>query len=323
MRNRIKKCLAGAVALLLAFLLPLGVLADEPDVFISLGADLSEEQKQTVLNKMGVSAEELAGSRVAYVTNEMEHRYLDGSVPSEVIGTRALSCVKVTKSEPGSGIRVTTEDIDYCTVSMYKNALVTSGVEDAEVYVTGPVRLSGTAALIGAWMAYEQMNGEVIGEERRETAMDEMVVLGELSNPADGEAAQDALTNEAVTGEKMEELYSYVKAEVVANGLTDPEKIREVLAQAEEKYNIALTDSQKQKLTELMPEIAGLNIDPSKLLEQAGDLYEKYGDTVLAHAKEAYKEVVTEEVKQSFWQFVGTLFNSIFNSVREKYSKQG
>ncbi|MBQ6637901.1 MAG: DUF1002 domain-containing protein [Lachnospiraceae bacterium] len=323
MRNKLKKTAAILAAVLFVLLMPMTVLADGSDVFISLGADLSEEQKQTVLGKMGISNEEFANCKVAYVTNAMEHQYLDGSIPADVIGTRALSCVKVTKSDPGSGIRVTTEDIDYCTVGMYKNALITSGVEDAEVYVTGPMRLSGTAALIGAWLAYEQLSGENIGEDRRETAMDEMVVIGELSNPTDGEAALDLLTGEAVTGEKMEELYSYVKAEVVANGLTDPEKVKEVLEQAEQQYNVTLTDSQKQKLTELMPAIAGLDIDPAKLIEQAGDLYDKYGETVLSHAKEAYNEVVTDEVKQSFWQFVGTLVNSIFNSIKNKISNNG
>ena len=301
----------------MVLIFPMTALADNSDTFYALGQDLSAEQKKTVLAEYGITEEQLSEYKVAYVTNEMEHQYLDSYIPSSVIGTRALSCVRVTKTAPGSGIRVTTKNISYCTISMYKNALVTSGVEDADVYVVAPSQISGTAALIGAWIAYEQMAEESISEDRKDVAMEEIVTIGELT---DGtlESATNNDTGESVSAEVMEEVFSYVKARVVAEGLTDPEKIKDVLEDAQSDFNITFSEEQREKISGVMEDIGGLDIDPEKLIEQAGDLYDKYGDTILTGAKEVYSEVVTDEVKQNFWQLVGSIAKNIFNAIKKK-----
>ena len=314
LKNKIT-CLLAVVLMVLIF--PMTALADNSDTFYALGQDLSAEQKKTVLAEYGITEEQLSEYKVAYVTNEMEHQYLDSYIPSSVIGTRALSCVRVTKTAPGSGIRVTTKNISYCTISMYKNALVTSGVEDADVYVVAPSQISGTAALIGAWIAYEQMAEESISEDRKDVAMEEIVTIGELT---DGtlESATNNDTGESVSAEVMEEVFSYVKARVVAEGLTDPEKIKDVLEDAQSDFNITFSEEQREKISGVMEDIGGLDIDPEKLIEQAGDLYDKYGDTILTGAKEVYSEVVTDEVKQNFWQLIGSIAKNIFNAIKKK-----
>ena len=131
-------------------------------------------------------------------------------------------------------------------------------------------------------------------------------------------AAVDSTTGEMISKEVAEELYTYLKAKVVSEGLTDPEKIKTLLEEAENQYNVTLTDEQKQKLSELMPAIGGIELDPGTLLSQAGDLYDKYGDTVLSNAKELYTEVVTDEVKQSFGDAFKTLIISILDTIKNK-----
>ena len=74
------------------------------------------------------------------ITNKEEHEYLGDYIASSVIGKRALSSVMVVKTEKGSGVHVTTDNISYCTSGMYTNALVTAGLEDAEVKVTDRLR---------------------------------------------------------------------------------------------------------------------------------------------------------------------------------------
>ena len=48
---------------------------------------------------------------------------------------------------------------------MYENALATAGIENADIKVAGPFNISGTAALVGAIKAYENMTGEEVNEE--------------------------------------------------------------------------------------------------------------------------------------------------------------
>ena len=247
--------------------------------------------------------------RVVYITNDQEHQYLDSYIAPEVIGKRSLSCVMVKENEAG-GIRVTTKNIDYCTVNMYKNALLTAGIQNADVLVVGPFPISGTAALIGAWQAYEEMSGEDISEARIDTALDEIVTVGELVNEIEG-----------IDGVTVEDFISYVKAEVIANDLNSIEDIKDAIKEAETEYNITLTDEQQEEVAKVMQKIADLDIDPSVLLEQAGELYNKYGNTILSEAKDAINGILTDEVKASLWENIMNFFKTLFSAIKDYLSK--
>ena len=154
--------------------------------YLALGADLTPGERETVFSLLNVDPDELDDYNVLYVTNKDEHNYLDQYISSSVIGTRALSCVLIQKRTEGYGLQVTTHNITYCTPSMYINALSTAGITDSRVVVAGPFPISGTAALVGAMKAYEDMTGEEITEEFQDAAMNEMVVEGLL-----GESFED------------------------------------------------------------------------------------------------------------------------------------
>lgn len=234
---------------------------DKP--YLALGADLTPEQQATVLSLMGISQSELTNYDVVYVTNDMEHQYLDSYLPASTIGTRALSSVLIMEGKKGSGIQISTKNISYCTVGMYKNALATAGLEDAEIIVAGPFPISGTAALIGALQAYSKMTGDEIKEESLDTAMNELVVTGELADAVGGDKAQ------------AEEFMAYVKQEVVKNGLDDEASINEAIDKACKEFNVTLTESQKQQLLGVMKKISDLDLDWGQLLNQASDLYDR------------------------------------------------
>ncbi len=141
------------------------VKADSTQKYLSLGASLSASEQKKVLDLLGV--DDMSDYQVIKVTNKEEHEYLDGYLSSSVIGSRALSSVTVEQTGKGSGVNVTTENITYCTSGMYRNALVTAGIENAEVKVAGPFKISGTAALVGVMKAYEEMTERDPGREQR------------------------------------------------------------------------------------------------------------------------------------------------------------
>ena len=146
--------------------------------YVALGADLNQEERATVLRLLGISEEDLNNYTVTTVTNADEHEYLDSYLSSSIIGSRALSSVMVEGTAEGSGINVTTSNITYCTPGMYENALATAGIENADIKVAGPFNISGTAALVGAIKAYENMTGEEVKKENADTATNELVVTG-------------------------------------------------------------------------------------------------------------------------------------------------
>ena len=150
--------------------------ADESRVV--LGADLNEEQIQTVYRLFGIergSVEELK------VTNAEERRYLEGLVEESVIGRYAISCVYVRLLEEGSGLSVETYNISWCTAEMYQNALATAGVMDAKIVVAAPFEVSGTAALTGIYKAYEQITGDALDETAKSVGTQELTITGELA----------------------------------------------------------------------------------------------------------------------------------------------
>lgn len=286
------------------------IVANESKPYLALGSNLSADQKAYVLGQMGISEADLANYTVVYITNDQEHQYLDAYIDPAVIGSYSLSCVMVKANTEG-GIRVTTKNINYCTISMYKNALLTAGVENADVLVVGPFPISGTAALIGAWMAYEEMTGKPLDDEAKTAALAEMITIGDLS---------DEIAVEGNDGNKVEELIEYIKAEVIANGLTSVDDIRKVIEDAQLKFNITLTEEQIQKIVDIMTQIGQLDIDPQKLLQQAGDLYNKYGETILAEASAALNGIFTEEVKQSLWQNIVDFFTTIIEAIKNFFN---
>ena len=156
------------------------VIAADDKPYLALGENLSSEQRAAVLGLMGLDAASLGDYNVVYITNAEEHQYLDAYLSSDKIGTRALSSVVIVKREEGSGLNISTKNINYCTIGMYKNALATAGLKDADVIVAGPSPISGTAALIGAMKAYAEMTGEPVDEDSLDAAMNEIVVTGEL-----------------------------------------------------------------------------------------------------------------------------------------------
>ena len=240
------------------------VLADgvEEKPYLSLGADLNKKEKATVLELLGVEEDELDEYTVVTVTNKDEHEYLDDYLSASVIGTRALSSVLVEKTDKGDGIDVTTKNITYCTEGMYQNALTTAGIEDADVVVAGPFNITGTAALVGAMNAYEDMTGETISEESKDAATNELVVTSELAE-------------ELNDSEKAEQFLALIKEEVLSADIKDQEDINEVIGICEQKMQIELTEEQRQQIAELMEKINGLDLDLDVLKQQASDIYDE------------------------------------------------
>ena len=257
-----KKKLVALSAIMIAGLMTFqaNVSADavEEKPYLSLGADLSASQKSKVLELLGVKENELDQYKVVKVTNKDEHKYLDDYLDSSVIGTHALSSVLIEKRDKGEGIDVTTKNITYCTAGMYENALTTAGVTDANVTVAGPFNITGTAALVGAMNAYEDMTGENISSESKDAATNELVVTSKLA---------DQLND----SEKAEQFLALIKAKT-------KEDINTIIDECSKDLDVNITDDQREQIAELMQKINKLDLNVNDLKEQASKIYDKLSE---------------------------------------------
>ena len=269
--------------------------SDKP--YLALGADLSEQQRSTVLSLMGIDAANLENYDVVYITNSEEHQYLDSYIESSKIGTRSLSSVVIVKRDKGNGLNISTKNISYCTVGMYKNALATAGITDADIIVAGPTPISGTAALVGIFKAYEEMTGEAVQENVVDTALNELVVTGKLEDSIQG-----------LTDEEVEEFIAYIKSVIAKKNLTDEASINEVIDEACSKYGVTLSDDERQMIIDLLLKITSMGIDLSGLVDYASSLYNSFKN---GESSSGVMSSVGTFVKNIF-SAVGNFFKSLF-----------
>ncbi|MBR2576812.1 MAG: DUF1002 domain-containing protein [Firmicutes bacterium] len=300
MKNRktstVKRVFAFAIAAALVLGSMVPAFADASDTYVSLGADLTAEQRATVLQYFGLTEADLSEIEVSVITNTDEHHYLDDYLPASVIGTKALSCVRVDKTD-NRGIRVTTHNISYCTEGMYQNALTTAGIENADVTVAAPFSISGTAGLVGAMQAYQGVTGKKINEENADAAIQELVTTGELG--------------ETLGNENAENVIAIVKQKVAESKGASDEEILQMIDEGCAEIGVTLTDAEKQQVLALMKKISKLDLDTDKLIEQAGNIYDRLKDLGVD---------VSDLDKDSLLSGLAKIFNGIINFFKGLFS---
>lgn len=265
------------------------VIKESDKPYLALGADLSEEQKNTVLSLMGIDPAQLDNYDVVTVNNSEEHQYLDAYIPSSQIGSKSWSSVVIVKKDKGNGINISTKNISYCTVGMYKNALVTAGIEDADIIVAGPQNISGTAALVGVFKAYQEITGKELPQENVDTALNELVLTGQLESSTGADA------------ESVEGLVAYLKQQMAENNLTDDASIRDAIDEAADKFDVTLTEEQKEQLLDLLKKIGNLDLDVDSLVNQAKSIYDK----------------IENLGADGIFDKIGSFFSNLFSSIAD------
>lgn len=259
--------------------------ASEGDVIVTLGEDLTEDQKQELLEEMNATE----NAMTVTVSNEEEHKYLGDYISKGLIGTRALSSSSITIGKKDEGLSVETNNITWVTDEMYANALITAGVKDAEVYITAPMEVSGTAALTGLIKAYEVSTDKVIPEEQKQVANEELVKTAKLS--------------ESVGAEKATELMTKIKDELATNPPETEEELRTLIQKIAKDSGIELTNEELDGLVALFNRMKNLNIDWNQVKSQ------------LENAQENLDEFLNKEETKNFISNFIDLLKSIIDSI--------
>ena len=228
------------------------VFADATKV-VTLGADLSDAQKQTMMKYFNVSADQV---QILTVTNQDEHNHLDNIAPQEQIGSHTLSCAYVKPTQSG-GIKVRTANLNWVTGNMIATSLSTSGVKNCEVIAACPMEVSGTGALTGIQMAYEKASGEKLDATKTKLANQEIVTTGELADKV-GKDQATTVVNQS-------------KMDVIQNGVQNVDEIQNIVINVANQNNISVSQDDIDKIVSLLQQIAqqGYNYDDVKqTLEQ-------------------------------------------------------
>ena len=277
------------VCALLAGAVP-ALAVDAGEARAVIGANLTEEQIAAVYENFGIERGDVTELRV---TNADERKYLEGYVDESIIGTNSISCVYIEVLKEGEGLEVTTSNINWCTSQMYVSALATAGITDAKIIVAAPFEVSGTAALTGVYLAYEDITGEELDETAKLVSTQELTLTAELA----------------------EQIGSYDSVEIVnelklllaeTKNMTDDELRAEIVSIASD-LGVTLTDTQINQLISLCRSLEKL--DPDQLKEKVESVQETIAK--LGQAKEKVAGFI-EGVK-NVWNSVVNFFKNLFS----------
>ena len=185
------------------------VLADDDTPVVTLGTSLTESQKQGTLKTLTAA---LNGSnyQTITVTGSDLVKYLNPSGDNFTTSSGVWSSAMIQKTNRGSGINVKILDyngknnITTITANQYKNAALTAGITDANIYVTSAIPIDGSGALAGVYAAYAK-NGNALNQKQVNAAQDEMNTLSGITKEnKNKDGYSDAQLNNAVAGAKSE-----------------------------------------------------------------------------------------------------------------------
>ena len=242
-----KKIFSLLLALLLVAGMAVPAYADVNQSRTVIGADLSDEQVEAVYGMFGIRRGEAIELKM---TNAEERTYLEGYVDNSLIGTRSISCVYVELLPAGSGMSVTTSNINWCTGEMYISALATAGITDASIVVAAPFEVSGTAALSGVYKAYEDMTGKKLDDLAKLVSTQELTITGELA------AEIGAMDSTAIVNE--------LKMMLDVTQTMSDDEIRAEIREIASRYNVNLTNTQVEQLLTLCRSLEGLDAESLK-----------------------------------------------------------
>lgn len=255
---------------------------------VTLGADLSDQQKEDMLKYFGVTKNEAS---VIEVNIDEENKYLGSVATKSQIGTKSISCSYVEPTEDG-GLNVSTNNVYWINADMIKNALITAGIKNADIKVNAPFNVSGTAALTGILKGFESSkNGKKIDESAKKAANDELVTTGNLG--------------EKIGKDKAAGLMNEIKKQVVKEKPKNKLGVEKIVKDVTGNYNYDLSDDDINKITDSMEKINELNLNYGEIKDQLSSVADKLG-----------KVLKSDEAKGFFSKILSAIenfFSSIFN----------
>ena len=223
---------------------------------VTLGADLTQDQKNTMMQYFKANASEV---QILTVTNADEREYLGNYIPLEQIGTRTLSCAYVKPTQSG-GIKVRTANLNYVTGKMIANALSTAGISNCEAVAACPYEVSGTGALTGVMMAYETAVGQKLDTEKKDLATKEVVVTGNLAQ----QVGEDNATN----------IINQAKLQIIGENVQNADEIYNIVNNIAVENNVNFSEAEMDAIVSLLQQIAQQSYDIEQMKNTLEEIQE-------------------------------------------------
>lgn len=291
----------------------------------TLGSSLTTDQKNgtlsTLQNAAGVSnATQLTVNGATLV------KYLNPSGSSFTESSGVWSSALVQKTNNG-GINVTivpyngTNNITTITADQYRNAALTAGVSNANLYITSAVKIDGSGALAGVYAAFAQ-NGENLNNQQINAAQQEVNTLSSITQANKGkDGYTDKQLNNAVAGAKQQ------MASQSNNGqqILSQNQIGNIVDSQLKQNNLTtiINNNQRQLIINLLVNVqkAG-SLKNTDFKAQAGKLADSIQNSAKGLFDKLNSSLNTQENRnflQKIWDGIVSFFSGIVQWVRSMF----
>lgn len=270
---------------------------------VTFGIDLTDVQEEDMLKEFGVSADKVSIDRV---TNDdiVKQLGLDPNDKSNYQGgCYSSSYVKLTND---NGVIVTANNLTEVTGLMLSNALLTSGVINAEVKASSPFPVTGTSALSGILKGFEALQGEELSLKNKKTAQKEIETTSTLADEIGFDEAATVIND--------------VKTEIIKESPKNEEEVSYIVNDVTSDYKIELTEEQKASITNLMVDINNLDIDYSKVKDTLNNLSDQLSNALEEAGTKLSDSGFFQKIIDSigdFFRGIGDFFKSLFSNDSE------
>lgn len=278
------------------------VFAQGSQKAVSLGANLTEAQKQQMLNEFNINKNE---AKIIEITNDdiRIQLGLDRSKPVPA-SSKSISSSYVEVLDKG-GIRVKANNLTEVTPTMLMNALLTSGVTDANVIASAPYPVTGTAALAGILKGFEDATGEELSLNQKEAARDEIKVTTDLGNNVTKEDGTKLDKDEAAV------IINDIKTQVIKDSPKNDIDIENIVINITNNYGVELPKKERAQVVKLMSDINKLDYNYNDMKESLNQMNKNLKETLKEMGKEIKESGIFEKLWskiKEFFSWIGDLF---------------
>ncbi|PBB06015.1 DUF1002 domain-containing protein [Salimicrobium humidisoli] len=275
-------------------------------MFLSAAVSVQASNSNSINEKLGlpivVYGDALSESQRSDVSDLLEtskHEQLDeftvtGQDIAEYIGgnpnSNMYSSVKIIHQDSG-GLNVdivSPDNITEVTREMYENALLTAGVENAEVLVASSVAVSGHSALTGIYKAYDA-KGASLDKDRMQVASEELDVATSIGE------------KEGISQDEISSLLTEIKKAIAEQNPATREEVKQIVETQLDSLQIELSPEDRKRLTDLFDQMRNLNINFDEMQSQLDDL------------ASGFQDLINDE---GFWNNMKTAVQDFFRSLR-------
>lgn len=285
MKNNFLKKITFNLLILLTFSFSVPAFATKTNIqegeILCFGADLNESQEKS-LREYFNSPDNIDA---VYVDNTVAARQLGYS--DFTGGWYSSAYVKI--NENGTGINVKSNNLTLVTDGMLANALITSGITDADIIASAPFPVTGESALAGIFEGAERIIGIELKPEGKQVAQEEVEVTLDVADSI-GSVEATALINE-------------VKARVIKEAPKTTDEISEIVSEVSSNLDININEATKEKVVSLMNKINDLDID----YDVIKDSIKQNSSKLLNDLKSLGNEIKESGILERIWIWIKNL----------------